>query len=434
MKMNPRFLLAAFFSLAFFAPFLLAEESQSPAVYGTTSTLGFLRIKNESYYSPFPAEPGSYVDVWLAVRNFGKSSVDAECRLVPSFPFSLDDPLEATRDLGVLEVQRDVLLKFHVRVDGNAVEGYNDLNFECRDKLGDSAGAWSSEALKIYVQPHDAVLSISSVETIPGEFAPGQRGSAVVSLVNLAQVALKDVRVKLDLSGDETPFVPIGGTSEAKFAALAPGEKVDAVFEVIPSADAASGAHKIPIQLVYFDRLGKQYSRNETAGFVVSSVPLLQVVASSDKVFKRNVRGKISLKIVNNGLSDVKLLWVQLKPDADDVKLLSPSQAYVGSISSDNYETVDFDVFVEQNATLPLELPVEVSFRDSSNKPFELEFFPQLWVFSDEDAKRLQLEGPAEVSFILIAVAGIAGLYVFAKFVLPYAKGLLSRHKKEPEK
>ncbi|MFA6048485.1 MAG: hypothetical protein WC792_00880 [Candidatus Micrarchaeia archaeon] len=422
-----------FLALAFIGLFLLSSlaVAETPAVQGSTSTLGFLRIKNESYYSPFPAEPGNYVDVWIAVRNLGKNPISAECRVQPSFPFSLDSAGDGYQDLGVLEEQREVLLKYHVRVDERAVEGYNDLNFGCRDKTGGASAQWSGAVFPIFVQPHDATLAVSSVQSVPAEIAPGQGARVSITLKNLANIALKDVRVKLDVSGDKVPFTPVGGTSEAKVASVGPGEGVTVSFEVVASPGAESGPYKIPIQLNYLDKLGKQYSRNETTGLVVASEPMLQVIASSDKIFKAGVRGKISFKLVNNGLSDVKLAWVVFSPSASDVKLLSAPQAYVGTISSDNYETVDFDVFVEENASLPLRLPVAVSFRDSSNKAYERSFEPELPVFSQEEAQRVQLESPQGTNIVLLAIGAIIALYLLLKYALPAARGLFPQRGKK---
>ncbi len=428
--MERRFLALAFIGLFLLSSFVAAE---TPAVYGTTSTLGFLRIKNESYYSPFPAEPGNYVDIWIAVSNFGNNPVSAECRVQPSFPFSLDSAGDGYQDLGVLAQQREVLLKYHVRVDERAVEGYNDLNFGCRDKTGGAGASWSDAVFPIFVQPHDATLAVSSVESVPSEIAPGQTARVTIRLANLAKIALKDVRVKLDVSGDKVPFTPVGGTSEAKIASVDAGESVSASFDVVASPGADSGPYKIPIEINYFDKLGKQYSRNETTGLVVASAPQLQVIASSDTVFKTGVRGKVSFKIVNNGLSEVKLVWVQFSPDANDVKLLSPSQAYVGTISSDNYETVDFDVFVEKNASLPLRLPVAVSFRDSANKEYAQEYLPVLAVFSEAEAQRVQLEGPQGTNIVLVAIGAIVALYLLVKYAFPAVRGLFSRGKKGGE-
>ncbi len=427
---SARFLFAAIFAVVLLSPFLIA---QATGVYGSSSTLGVLRIKNESYYSPFPSEPGKYVDVWIAVRNFGKSAINAECKLVPVFPFSLDDANDALRDLGVIDIQQDVLLKFHVRVDENAVEGYNDLDFECRDKNGGLYANWSSEALKIYVQPQDAVLSIESARSSPEEVSPGGKAVVEISISNLAQVSLKDIRVKIDLSSEKIPFVPAGGTSEAKIARLAFGERQTVSFGVLASSSAASGVYKVPIQLAYFDKLGKAYSKNETIGLVVSSLPEVQVLASSDKILRPGTRGKISLKIINNGLSDVKLAWVAFSPSARDVTLLSSSQAYVGSVSSDNYETVDFDVYVEKNASLPLSLPVLLSFRDDSNKQYSIQASPALPVISAEEADRIELDGPKGVSIFVIAIGAIALFYLLAKFVWPAIAGLFARRKKSEE-
>ena len=49
-------------------------------------------------------------------------------------------------------------------------------------------------------------------------------------------------------------------------------------------------------------------------------------------------QGRIALKIINSGLGDIRFVNVKLGT-ASGYDLLSPSQVYVGTVNSDDFET-----------------------------------------------------------------------------------------------
>ncbi|MFQ5405666.1 MAG: COG1361 S-layer family protein, partial [Candidatus Micrarchaeia archaeon] len=379
------------FATVMFLATSFAVADSAPALNGSTATIGYIRIKNESTYYPFPAEPGKYIDVWLSIRNFGRQTLNAECRIAPKFPFSMEPGEEAYRTFEKLAPDREILLKYKVKINENAVEGNNDLTFECRER--ENGESWAGKALKIYVQPQDAVISVESVESEPLQIEPGKTAKVKVTLKNAAQVTLKDISIILDLSSKSIPISPIGGISEKAIALLEAGEETSAYFDVVTSFDAEAGVYKIPLNLTYYDKLGKSYVLNQTTSLSIHSNPKLQVIAESSDIYKQGVRGSIVFKIVNLGLTDVKLLAIQAL-ESSDYTLLSPSNEYVGTISSDNYETIEYNVFIEPNAQLPLELPVKLYYRDASNNQYEEIYTPKLKVFSVEEAQRVKLEAP----------------------------------------
>ena len=83
---------------------------------------------------PDPVEPGEYVDFRWKVENAGNEDlVNAYVRLETPYPFSLDDPKKAIKQIGTLsaiqEGERSSIVKFRVRVDENAVEGTEEVKF-----------------------------------------------------------------------------------------------------------------------------------------------------------------------------------------------------------------------------------------------------------------------------------------------------------------
>lgn len=78
-------------------------------------------------YEPYPAEPNSYVDVWIKVENIGtQEALNVRMNLMPEFPFSTDANQASSKDFGVISVGNAEIVKFKIRVDKDAVQGTKD--------------------------------------------------------------------------------------------------------------------------------------------------------------------------------------------------------------------------------------------------------------------------------------------------------------------
>ncbi len=104
-------------------------------------TLDIISLK----YEPYPAEPGSYITLWLRVQNLGNDEVDnVKIELIEDFPFSIDE--DNIQTLGTIPSYQEAVIKFEkIRIAENAVEGETTL------KIRLSPGAlYSSTIIKKY--------------------------------------------------------------------------------------------------------------------------------------------------------------------------------------------------------------------------------------------------------------------------------------------
>src|SRR5665648_805050 len=78
-------------------------------------------------YDPYPAEPGSSVDVWIRVENIG--SVDAsniKIQAYPKYPFTLMD--DGVKFAGTILKGQQVDYKYTFNVAEDAVYGTNEIS------------------------------------------------------------------------------------------------------------------------------------------------------------------------------------------------------------------------------------------------------------------------------------------------------------------
>ncbi|MFH1505653.1 MAG: hypothetical protein ABIE94_01545 [archaeon] len=327
-------------------------------------------------YEPSPAEPNSYVDVWIKVTNIGeKEAPRAKIVLNPKYPFSVAAGHKSSEDFGIIGVRDEEVVKFRIRVDKDAVQGTNELNYDVTPDY--QFGNWVSGKANIDIRTRDATLAITEVITDPEEIAPGSTAKLTIKVQNMADSPLKDVTVKLDFAAVRSvtatlydlPFAPIGTTSEQKISRINPGDTRLFLFNIMAYPEAEANLYKVPLYVTYADDIGINYTKVDMIGLVVNSEPELAVSVDGIEPNTLGQTGDLILKFVNRGLTDIKFLSVTLG-DSDAYEVLDTSkEVYVGNIDSDDYETVDYSIKLKK--TGEIEIPLTVQFKDATNKDYE---------------------------------------------------------------
>lgn len=117
-------------------------------------------------YEPYPVSPGDYFDIYIKV-NIGLSVNYVKFELVEDFPFSLDNNENATR---IFEGSglNEVVLKYTVRVDKNAVESENKLKLKIITKKNTNDGMIQEFNINV-INPRtdfDAVIQDSTTSAV----------------------------------------------------------------------------------------------------------------------------------------------------------------------------------------------------------------------------------------------------------------------------
>ncbi len=355
-------------------------------------------------YEPYPAEPGSYVDLWLKVRNIGDTKApDFTLTLKPKFPFSLDPNENADRSLGEILAGESVTVHYKVKVDENAVEGDTELDFEYTT----GTSVTMDGAVTIKIQTIDAVLSVDSVGTMPESVVPGEAFDINVKLRNNADSFLKYVTVGLPLISPAThaelPFTPVGGGIVKTLYQVGPGEDAKFTFKLVANPDAESKPYKIPVIINYYDDLGRLYNLSNIVGIIVGAEPDISISVDSSTIYGKGQTGNLILKVVNRGLTGIKFMNVKLK-DSADYDILSPKEVYIGNIDSDDYETAEFKVYVKGFEDSTLKLPLILEYMDANNNPYTKDLELEFKVYSAEKLGVSSGSSLGTIIFILIVL------------------------------
>tara|TARA_Y100000310_G_scaffold153608_1_gene153015 strand:+ start:775 stop:2022 length:1248 start_codon:yes stop_codon:yes gene_type:complete len=367
-----------------------------------------------SKQDPNPVKAGEVVEVNFKIDNSGFVARDFLFEVVPEYPFTLVSG-KAQTEVGTLHgAQSDrfsEVVKYRLRVSNNAPDGRHKI--KVKYKLG-SNKAWTIvEDLYLEVQSSNAIVSVDKSTTSPEVIAPGETGKLKIDLKNYATSMMRDVTVVLDLSS--IPLSPIGSSNEKVISVIDGGDKKAVVFDLLADYDAESRAYKIPTSLGYADVLNNNFTKDHLLTVVVGDEPEMVVTLDSTDIYTAG-SGTVSLRITNKGLSDIKLLNVKMK-GTEEIQILSSEDLYVGNIDSDDYETADFDIFVNSKVKGDLKIPLLVEYKDSTNKDFSENIDLRMPIYSKSEAKKLGLvagNGKAGLFFLLIIVI-VVGVIIYRR-------------------
>jgi len=372
-------------------------------------------------YEPYPVEAGQYFKVWIKVENYGNDEAeDATFILEPKFPFSLDSNEDAERNIGQLDVAEEVVFEYLVRVDDNAVEGDNEIDF----KFTTDGMAWVTHTFEIFVRTHDTMLNVQNVGVSPAEVAPGEMTTLSIQLKNMADSLIKDLRAELELTRrdvlaasveySELPFTTVGSTNVIMTKSIGPLEQKIFNFKLLVDPDTEPKVYRIPLTLTYTDELGNTtYEEESVVAVTVAMEPDIMINLDDRDIYLTNSKGGVSIGIYNKGIGDLKFATIELL-ESEDYEILSTPLMYLGNVDSDDYETADFNIYVEGENP---QLLVELNYEDEFNKGYVKSDKISLNTNSSEEAQKygfIQGKSNSWIFFVVLILA-IGGWVWFKK-------------------
>lgn len=327
----------------------------------TTSSSLSIELLN---YQPVPAQPGDVVEVWIQVSNDGgEATKTGTLTVLDSHPFIVKTQSERVKEFNTIPAQESFLVKTRVAVDKNANEGTAYLTVQVQERGSDLL---IEEDLPITIQGRSGALSITKTESTPAQLAPGEEGSLALTVRNIGETKLRNVQVSLDL--DELSLAPTSSSNAKTISSLAGGQTATFTFDLVAFPGAEANAYQVPVTLAYEDEQGNSESQEETIGLVIGSPPELLVYLERNDLTRETMKGDIVVKFVNKGLSEIKLLEMEVLEN-DEVEVNSESPIlYVGNIDEDDYESADVTLTLFQES---VDVPIKVSYRDVLNRQYE---------------------------------------------------------------
>jgi len=225
-----------------------------------------------------------------------------------------------------------------------------------------------------------SLISAMSVKTVDAEnFQPGSEQEISIDVKNNLNDDAGDASLSLDLK--DLPFTIINYDDEAIDIDSDDTESFD--FTIKASNSAEAGDYQIPYTLSYSINSTTQTLKNGTFILTIEAEPELSYSISTETPVVGS-QGKIKLTIVNKGLGDAKFVSITLIPEG--YTLLSEENNYIGTINSDDSETISMDViFKQENPTFT----AQIEYKDFDNQEVTKTITLPVTIYSQEEALQM---------------------------------------------
>ena len=252
-----------------------------------------------------------------------------------------------------------------------------------------------------------AQIAIESFTPIPEKVLPGEEVLLELTYENVGDEDIENVIVTLDLT--QVPFAPAASSNEKVLDEIDGHDHETMYFTIKALPNAESQVYKIPVTISY-----DSFSKSSVIGVEVQAKANLDLIVDSSELVQVGDKGKVSLKFVNDGLTQVKFLKVTLQ-ESPLYTIVSPQTAYIGEVDVGDFETEEFTIIpIIHNPILVLDL----EYNGAANHRFTETKLLQLKVYSSEEAQQLGLTAEknwystAAVAVIIL----IAAILFYRKF------------------
>lgn len=317
---------------------------------------------NSVTYSPSPAVPGEYVELWVVVKNnSGAESGEVTFSLDLDYPFSLDPGISVEKNLGTIRGNDNILVKYKVRVDSEALNGSYSIRFKTVEEKGISRSTGYSIDVQ-RISPQIEIISAS-----PVEIAPGQVAEVSLSLKNIGSGKALDVLVG---SEEDRTVTSTGvvvereikqlGSSFVYLNELKEGQERIAVISLGVNPEAEQQTYMVPIKIKFKDEELTEYSETKYIGIKVTQNAEMDSVISdySVKPFPGGTT-ELTFDLFNIGVGDAKSLVVLLSTEIGE---FDNTKHFIGTMSADDFDS--FKATIKLNSDLQKgEHPVQVEMK-----------------------------------------------------------------------
>ncbi|MFA7708165.1 MAG: hypothetical protein WCX73_04395 [Candidatus Pacearchaeota archaeon] len=282
--------------------------------------------------------------------------------------------------------------------------------------LGQVSAVYVEDNLTIANMGH--AIRVQSIETVPSQIAPGGSGVLKMRLINNAKFYLDDLIVELNLPAGITVLNDVNNVKRSR---LNPLEPVDIVFNIIVSPETTEGVYDASTKFSYvsylsalnaqYPNVGEEKTENNTFSIIVKDTPKIFEIIESTTIYKGNYLGEVSVKLVNNGVGNIKFLTIELL-NSEDYDILSEEKKYIGDLDSDDFDSADFRIRVnnKENPNLLLKL----TYKDALNQDYN-EDIPLVLDIKTAEELGIATNGTSKTIGILI-ILGIIGYLVYRRF------------------
>jgi hypothetical protein len=360
-------------------------------------------------YSPAPAMPGGYIDIFVHINN--NSNTDSKDTVFSidlkqddsnsEFPFNVIPENLEIKKIGTIKPNQSSIVKSRLKIDPQAPDG----TYKIKLQTGENGIIERSMPYSISIQNRKPLLIIEKAEPISAEV--GKITDLVISLKNTGSSTAYNINIGITEDRTVTSsgiviernIVPMGSATSS-IQLLEPNESKIIKIPVLINPDAPSKAYFIPIKIDYFDFNKTKLSDTQYLGLkVISNAEIGASITDIKPLLSPGQKSAITINVFNSGLGAAKYLDIKVKPDFDS---MITREFYIGSLESDDSDTIKMEVLANKNIS-PGEhnINLQITYKNQFGDVSSVEKTIKVRVYTPEEAAKNSNEG---FSLILIAI------------------------------
>ncbi|MEM0465150.1 MAG: hypothetical protein QXW97_00415 [Candidatus Pacearchaeota archaeon] len=267
----------------------------------------------------------------------------------------------------------------------------------------------------IFLTYNSSALVIQSVHNSPDKIAPGESSLIYIILKNNEDYDIDQIIVSLDLSN--VPIAPYNTGTDYSINKIKSGDSKEVQFKIIILNNAIPGIYKIPINIKYNDEEGKIITKQSLISINVYSSPLIEAKIE-DGIVLKGKKNKITVKVINKGLDNAKFLEMSLQKKSNYYSLLSQEKVYIGDVDSNDFQTSDFEIFINNEAPNNIKIPINIGYKDTFNRNYTYNTDLNIRAYSKKDAIKYGLiQNNSIYGIIILAIITVIIIYIFYRII-----------------
>ena len=185
-------------------------------------------------------------------------------------------------------------------------------------------------------------------------------------------------------------------------------------FKLLVDQNAVEGENEIELKLRVGPDITRVFDNDEFLIDVeTEDVPDIRVYIRDRDVLKAGEGGKINIELANADIGDAKFTQLTLLPSEDYLLLSSSNYVYLGDIDSDDTESEEFSIYVNDNVKDSILVPVLVEYQDSDEIKYQERFDLELEIFSSAEITKFGLRERSNTRTILVIIVLIIAGYIY---------------------
>jgi len=249
-----------------------------------------------------------------------------------------------------------------------------------------------------------ANVTLTPIEYEPYPAQPNQIVHLWIKVQNVGEESLDDATFKLI---PEYPFsLPEGYSGILREGDLKAGESRILEYDIKVAKDAVEGYYDLTVGACA-DTDCNNYQKMAFQLYVnTGGVAKIETLVDNFDSITGGSPGSITLSIVNRGDLDIKFLVLSIGK-SDAYTLLNPDKIYVGELASDDFETINLNLYASPNITKTKDvtMPITLEFTDINDKEYTLNQDVTFPVYSKEDLSKYNLTKSSNSGSMLLVIA-----------------------------